>query len=159
MRSSSAPIPVFADREEFGRRLIPSTVAEIERLVATQIGALMGTAALAGIRVRYVKPHGALGNLAADDRSVADSIARATAAISPDLAILAISGTELEAAGRNRNLAVYSEIFADRAYLPNGRLVPRSRPGVMIHDAQAAASRLIDSDVIPRELSALRARG
>jgi UPF0271 protein len=136
--------PSYADREGFGRRVIPCTMGEIERLVATQIGALMGAAALAGTRVRYVKAHGALANLAADDRSVADAIARATAAVSPDLAILAISGTELEAAGRHKNLAVYSEIFADRGYTPAGRLVPRNRPGAMIHDAQAAAARLVD---------------
>ena len=136
--------PSYADREGFGRRVIPCSTGEIERLVATQIGALMGAAALAGTRVRYVKAHGALANVAADDRSVADAIARATAAVSPDLAILAISGTELEAAGRHRNLAVYSEIFADRGYTPTGRLVPRSKPGAMIHDSEAAAARLID---------------
>lgn len=136
--------PSYADRDGFGRRIIPCTTGEIERLVATQIGALMGAAALAGTRVRYVKAHGALANVAADDRSVADAIARATAAVSPDLAILAISGTELEAAGRHKNLAVYSEIFADRGYTPKGRLVPRSRPGAMIDDAEAAAARLVD---------------
>ena len=136
--------PSYADREGFGRRIIPCTVGEIERLVATQVGALMGVAALVGTRVRYVKAHGALANLGADDRSVADAIARAIAAVSPDLAILAISGTELEAAGRHSNLAVYSEIFADRAYTPSGRLVPRGKPGAMIHDPAAAAQRLID---------------
>lgn len=136
--------PSYADREGFGRRVIPCTTGEIERLVATQIGALMGAAALVGTRVRYVKAHGALANVAADDRSVADAIARATAAVSPDLAILAISGTELEAAGHHKNLAVYSEIFADRGYTPAGRLVPRSKPGAMIHDSEAAAARLID---------------
>jgi len=135
--------PGFADREGFGRRLIPSTTAEIERLVATQVGALMGAAALAGSAIRYVKPHGALGNLAADDRPVADAIVRASKAVAPELAILAISGTELEIAGREAGLAVYSEIFADRSYLPNGRLVPRQQAGAMIHDAEVAAERLI----------------
>ena len=104
----------------------------------------MGIAALVGIPVAYVKPHGALGNLAADNREVADAIVRAVAAISPKLAILAISGTELELAGKAKGLAVYSEIFADRGYLPSGRLVPRSRPGAMIEDAQAAAKRLVE---------------
>jgi UPF0271 protein len=93
--------------------------------------------------VRYVKPHGALGNLAADNRGVAASVARATRAISQDLALLAISGTELEAAGRDAGLAVYSEVFADRAYLATGRLVPRSRPGAMIEDSGAASDRLL----------------
>ena len=136
--------PGYADREGFGRRVIPHTTGQIERFVAVQSGALMAAAALAKTRVQYVKPHGALGNLAADDRSVAEAIVRAVAAVSGDLAILAISGTELETAGQRAGLAVYSEIFADRAYLPTGRLVPRSRPGAMIESAQNAAVRLVD---------------
>lgn len=136
--------PGFADREGFGRRLVPLTATEVERLVATQVGALMGAAALAGASVRYVKPHGALANWAADERPVADAVARAVRAISPGLAILAISGTELEHAGRQAGLAVFSEIFADRGYLATGRLVPRSREGAMIHDPALAAARLVD---------------
>lgn len=136
--------PGFADRQGFGRRIIPMPPPEIERLVASQIGALMGVAALAGVAVRYVKPHGALANLAADDRAVADAIARAVAAVSRDLAILAISGTELEPAATACGLAVHAEIFADRAYLPTGRLVPRGQPGAMITDRGVAAGRLVD---------------
>ena len=135
--------PGYADKPGFGRRIIPMTIGEIERMVACQIGALMGAAALAGLPVRYVKAHGALANLAADDRDVAGAIARASRAVSPDLALLAISGTELEGAGTAAGLQVFSEVFADRAYLPNGRLVPRSRPDAMIHDADAAAQRLV----------------
>ncbi|WP_127091981.1 LamB/YcsF family protein [Aquabacter cavernae] len=136
--------PGFADREGFGRRLIPLSGREVEQLVATQIGALMGAAALAGAVVRYVKPHGALGNWAAADPAAATAVARATRAVSADLGILAISGTALEGAGRDAGLAVFSEIFADRAYLANGQLVPRSREGAVIHDAEAAARRLVD---------------
>ena len=91
-----------------------------------------------------MKPHGALGNLAADNRAVADAIARAVRAISPDLAMLAISGTELEPASEAAGLQVYSEIFADRAYLDTGRLVPRARPGAMIEDHRVAADRLLN---------------
>lgn len=136
--------PGYADKPGFGRRIIPMSLAEIERMVATQIGSLMGAAALANMPVTYVKAHGALANLAADDRDVAAAIARATQAVSRDLALLAISGTELEAAGRSVGLQVFSEIFADRAYLPNGRLVPRSDPRAMIYDANMAAQRLVD---------------
>jgi UPF0271 protein len=144
--------PGYADREGFGRRVIPMRETEIERMVAAQIGALMGVAALAGARVRYVKPHGALGNLAADDSGVADAIARAVRAISTDLAVLAISGTELEPASRAVGLNVYSEIFADRGYLGTGRLAPRSRAGAMIEDSEAAAERLLkflDTGLMP----------
>lgn len=135
--------PGFADRAGFGRRLIPLSIREVEQLVATQIGALLGAAALSGAAVRYVKPHGALGNWAADERSVAVAISRAAKAVSSDLAILAISGTELERAGRDAGLAVFSEIFADRSYLATGRLVPRQRDGAMIDDPASAADRLI----------------
>ncbi|HWU65087.1 MAG TPA: 5-oxoprolinase subunit PxpA [Ensifer sp.] len=135
--------PGFADREGFGRRLIPMTPGEIERLVATQTGALMGAAALAGVPVRYIKAHGALANHCADDRAAASAVARAAKAFGSDMAVLAISGTELELAAREAGVPVYSEIFADRGYLSTGRLVPRSRPDAMIHDPQEAADRLV----------------
>jgi UPF0271 protein len=135
--------PGYADPLGFGRRVIPMEPVEIARMVAAQVGALQGVAALAGAKVAYVKAHGALANLAADRREVADAIASAVKALPGNLAILAISGTELEAAGRAAGLPTYSEIFADRAYLPNGRLVPRSRPDAMVHGAKAAAERLI----------------
>lgn len=135
--------PGYADPAGFGRRVIPMSPAEIGRLVAAQVGALQGVAALAGTEVRYVKPHGALGNLAADDRAVAGAIVAAVRALPGGLSILAISGTELELAAREAGVVVYSEIFADRAYLSTGRLVPRSRPGAVLTDANEAATRLI----------------
>lgn len=135
--------PGYADREGFGRRVIPMTGPEIERLVAAQTGALLGAAALAGARVRFVKAHGALGNLAAAEPVVAEAVARATAAVDPGLALLAIAGTALEAAGRRAGLDVYAEIFADRAYLADGRLAPRARDGAVLHDPEAAADRLL----------------
>lgn len=134
--------PGYADPIGFGRRVIPMEPGEIGRMVAAQVGALAGVAALAGVGLRYVKPHGALANLAADDRAVAAAIAAAVAALPGRLAILAISGTELESAARAAGVTVFSEIFADRAYLPNGRLVPRSHPGAVLHDATEAAERL-----------------
>lgn len=134
--------PGYPDREGFGRRVIPMAPAEVGRMIAAQVGALAGVAALAGARVAYVKPHGALGNLAADDVAVAQAIAQAVAAIG-GLGMLAISGTALEDAARAAGLPVWSEVFADRAYLSTGRLVPRSRPDAMIHDADAAAERLL----------------
>ncbi|MBH1973727.1 MAG: LamB/YcsF family protein [Rhodobacteraceae bacterium] len=135
--------PGYADPLGFGRRVIPMMAQGIERMVATQIGALMGAAALAGVKVAYVKAHGALANLAADEPAVAQAVARAVAAVSPDLGLLAISGTALEPAGRDCGLRVFREVFADRAYQPDGRLVPRSQPGAVIEDAAAAVARLI----------------
>jgi len=144
--------PGFNDREGFGRRDIPMPPAEIARMCAAQIGALMALAAQVGVRVTYVKPHGALGNLAARDRAVADAIVDAVRRIDPAMAYLAISGTQGELAARAAGVPVYSEIFADRGYLSSGQLVPRGQDGAMIHDADAAADRLIgymDTGLMP----------
>lgn len=134
--------PGYPDREGFGRRRLPCTPAEVERFVAAQVGALVGVGRLAGVPVAYVKPHGALGNVAAEDRPVAEAIVRAVAAFD-GLAVLAIAGTELERAARASGLETFSEIFADRGYTPEGLLVPRGRPGAMIEDAEAAVERLL----------------
>lgn len=133
--------PGYADPLGFGRRVIPMTPAEIGRMVAAQVGALRGVAALARVRVAYVKPHGALGNLAAADAEVAAEIARVAGVLG--LPVLAISGTALEMACRGAGVEVFSEVFADRAYQADGQLVPRALAGAVIHDAGAAAARLM----------------
>lgn len=135
--------PSYVDREGFGRRVIPMHPDEIGRMVVAQVGALAAIARLAGTEVRYIKPHGALGNVAAADAAVAAEIIGAVRVAFPEMAILAISGTQLEIEARAAGVEVYSEIFADRAYQSNGQLVPRSQPGAVIHDADAAARRLI----------------
>ncbi|WP_372887311.1 LamB/YcsF family protein [Shimia sp.] len=135
--------PGYADREGFGRRVIPMPPVEIGRMIAAQIGALIAVAALVPVAVRYVKPHGALGNLAARDRTVAQAICDSVRQVDPNLAILAISGSCLERAATEAGLAVYSEVFADRGYLGSGQLVPRGTEGAMIHDPEEAAERLI----------------
>ncbi len=136
--------PSYPDKEGFGRRRLPSPPAEIERFVAAQIGALIAIGALVGQPITYVKPHGALGNVAAAEPAVADAIIRAVRAIDSSLAILAISGTALETVARAEGVIVYSEIFADRGYTPAGQLVPRGTPGAMIHDPAMATDRLLD---------------
>ena len=135
--------PGYADREGFGRRVIPMQAAEVGRMVVAQVGALAALARLAGTQVGYVKPHGALGNLAAADLTMASAIVAAVKTMDPTLAILAISGTQLERAAREQGVAVFSEVFADRAYLPDGQLVPRSQAGAVLHDAKQAADRLV----------------
>ncbi len=135
--------PGFNDREGFGRRLIPMSPEEIGRMCAAQIGALMAMSKLTGTTVGYVKPHGALGNLAASDRQVADAIVAVVQSIDSGMAVLAISGTQTEQAARAAKAPVYSEIFADRGYLSTGQLVPRGQDGAMIHDAKEAADRLL----------------
>ena len=135
--------PGYNDREGFGRRVIPMKPDEIARMAVAQIAALQGVARLAGAEVSYVKPHGALANLAARDADVAAAIAAAIGKLG-GLKVLAISGTKFEHAARNLGLPVYSEIFADRGYLSTGQLVPRGQDGAMIHDAGEAAARLVE---------------
>ena len=135
--------PGYNDRDGFGRRVIPMSPQEIGRMVAAQVGALIGVAALTPAQVRYVKPHGALANLAARDADVASEILLAVRSVDPSLAILAISGTALEQVAKAADAEVFSEIFADRAYLSSGQLVPRSHADAVIHDADAAAERLL----------------
>ena len=135
--------PSYPDLQGFGRRPIPYSAKEIERLVAYQLGAAMGIAALAGHRITHVKAHGSLGNRATEDAAAADAIARATKSVDPRLAILAIAGTEIERAAERCNMKAVREIFADRAYTKAGNLVPRSQPGAVIHDAKAASERII----------------
>ncbi len=137
--------PGYADREGFGRRIIPMGLDELGRMVAAQIGALRAVAALVPtpIDVSYVKAHGALANLAARDGDVAAALVDAVQRIDADLAILAISGTEVERVARAAGSPVFSEVFADRGYRSNGQLVPRGEPGAMIHDEAEAADRII----------------
>ena len=135
--------PSYPDLQGFGRRAMALSPAELESQVACQVGALAGIAALENIRVTHVKPHGALNNLACVDRSVADTVCRAVAAIDRTLILLAPAASELVVAGRAAGLPVVEEIFADRAYLPDGQLVPRSRPDAMIHGAEACLAHVL----------------
>lgn len=135
--------PGYPDLMNFGRRKLPFTPEEVLRFCVAQIGSLMAIAQLAGTRVLYVKPHGALANVAADDRTVAEAIARGVEALG-GLAVLAISGTELDHVARARGLPTYSEIFADRGYTKLGRLVPRTHPRAMVTDSEEAAERLLN---------------
>ena len=134
--------PGYADPLGFGRRIIPMSEVQIERMVAHQIGALMGQAALAGVEVTYVKPHGALSNLASRDRGVADAIARAVTAVG-GLALLATTLSELYRAGEAAGLRTVAEAFADRTYEPDGQLTPRSQEGSVLNDPGEAAAHAL----------------
>lgn len=134
----------FPDLAGFGRRPMAMTPREIERAVAYQIGASQALAALSAHRITYVKAHGALANIAERDLDVANALARATRAVDASLALLAIALSEQTRAGERAGLTVAHEIFADRAYLDDGRLQPRSQPGAVITDCDAAIARVRD---------------
>lgn len=135
--------PGYGDLWGFGRRVLPHSPQEIERLTAYQIGAAQAMAALVGHKVTYVKAHGALSNLASVDRDVADAIARAVAGVDRDLTLLCIANSALVGAAEAAGLPLAHEIFADRAYGDDGLLVSRSQPGAVLHDAGAAAARVV----------------
>lgn len=135
--------PGFDDKQGFGRRRIPLDIKDIEQLIASQIGALVGIANLAKASVKYVKPHGALNNWATENMDVSDAISRAIKLSFPELSLLAVSGTKLETAGLNAGLNTFSEIFADRGYNKNGTLVPRGEKGALIKDTKYATKRLL----------------
>ncbi len=135
--------PGFPDLWGFGRRNIPFSVGEIERLVAYQIGAAQALATYVGHPITHVKAHGALGNLTQQDESVARAVNNAIKAVDPKLVCLTIALGHQERLAREMGLACRSEIFADRAYTDEGFLVHRSKSGAVIHDAAAAAERVV----------------
>jgi len=130
--------PGFPDLQGFGRRRMDIPLLELEAMLTCQIGALEACARAQGIRVTHVKPHGALSNIACAERKVADAIARAVFRLDPTLILLSPAASQLILAGREKGLPVVEEIFADRAYLDDGNLVPRSQPGAMVHGAEAS---------------------
>jgi len=134
--------PSFPDREGFGRRDLQLPPLQIEDIVVSQIEALAAIAAAEGVRLQHVKPHGALFNVAVRDRSVADAIARAIALVDPALILFGLPASELIAAGKAAGLRTACEAFADRAYRPDGTLVPRTQPGAVIDDAAQVLTRL-----------------
>jgi UPF0271 protein len=135
--------PGYPDLQGFGRRPMALSAAEIEALLAYQIGALKGIAAACGAAVGHVKPHGALSNLAAADRETALAVARGVKAADAGLILLAPAGSAMAAAGQELGLAVAEEVFADRNYGDDGNLVPRSHPRAMVHDPDEAAANVL----------------
>lgn len=135
--------PGFADLQGFGRREMTVDPSEIEDSLIAQIGALAAIARAEGVALQHVKAHGALYNMAARDRALADAIARAIASVDPALIMFGLPGSPMIEAGRAAGLRVASEGFADRAYQPDGSLAPRSRPGAVIDDAAAVVTRAV----------------
>ena len=133
--------PGFLDILGFGRREIHLELQEVEDLVLYQISALAGIASAEGGKLQHVKPHGALYNMAAKDRALADVIAHAVAAIDETLILFGLSGSCLLEAGQAQGLRVASEVFADRAYTVDGSLVSRGEAGAVIHDPAIVVER------------------
>ena len=135
--------PGFLDLHGFGRRQMHLSLTEIERLISYQIGAALGMAALVGAKITHIKPHGALSNMACADADMSQAICKAVKAVDRSLILLAPALSELSAAGAKTGLVVAQEVFADRTYMPDGQLTPRSRPDSMIYDAQQSLEQCL----------------
>jgi UPF0271 protein len=135
--------PGFADLQGFGRREMTVDPAELEDSLLAQVGALAAIAKAEGVPLRHVKAHGALYNMAARERPLADAIARAIKAADASLVMFGLPNSPMIDAGRAAGLQVAAEGFADRAYQADGSLAPRSRDGAVIHDPSAVVARAV----------------
>lgn len=131
------------DLQGFGRRELRITPAEAHALTLYQIGALDAFARAAGTRLAHVKPHGALYNMAAKDRALADAIARALRDFDPALTLVGLAGSELPKAGAALGLRVAHEAFADRRYEADGSLTPRREADAVIEDVGSAVAQAV----------------
>lgn len=135
--------PGFADLHGFGRRRMNLSSQELENLVIYQLGAARSMAAAQGASLRHLKLHGALANMCSEDEDMAMTCYRAALRVMPDITIMAMAATAQERAVRALGCDWVGEIFSDRAYEEDGRLVDRKKPGAVIHDANLAAERVV----------------
>ncbi len=135
--------PSFFDRENFGRKELKVPNEEVFDAVAYQLGIFQAIASALGVRPNHVKPHGALYNMAVRDEKLADAIARGIESVDPKLILFAPDNTELARAGETHGVQIAREIFADRNYLNDGWLVPRTRPDALLRDPKEAAERVL----------------
>ncbi|KZY37705.1 hypothetical protein A3731_14650 [Roseovarius sp. HI0049] len=136
--------PGFPDLQGFGRRRMHMPPASLANLVRYQVGAADGMARAAGGRIRHLKLHGALANMASEDEDMARACYEAALSVAPDLIVMVLAGTAQEKAAQSIGCPIAHEIFADRAYNDDATLVDRSQPGAVIHDAALAGQRMVE---------------
>lgn len=160
--------PGFHDLQGFGRRKIEMAPAEIEALVQYQVGAL--TAFVPGHRLHHVKAHGALYNLAAKDRQVADAVVAGIKAADEQTVIYGLANSELIKSAKAAGMKFAQEAFADRNYEADGSLVSRSQSNAVITDPAIAAKRAVkmiqdqaitavNGDVLPTAIDSICVHG
>lgn len=133
----------YRDLAGFGRRFIDMEPAALTDDVLYQIGALEAFARVAGSRVRYVKPHGALYNAIVHHEEQAAAVVEAVRRYDPTLPVLGLPGSAWLRLAEEEGLTVVREAFADRAYNPDGTLVSRREPGAVLHDSDQIAERCV----------------
>ncbi len=152
--------PGYRDLAGFGRRFMDVDPDELTDDVVYQIGALQALARAAGTSVRYVKPHGALYNTIAVHERQARAVVRAVREVDDALPLLVLPGTVIEAEARTAGLRTVVEAFADRAYRPDGALVPRREPGAVLHTESDVVEHVLriatDGEVVAVDGSRIR---
>ncbi|NHI17373.1 LamB/YcsF family protein [Microbacterium excoecariae] len=133
----------YRDLAGFGRRFVDYTESELADDIVYQMGALQALARRAGGAVSYVKPHGALYNAIVTHEAHARAVIAAVAAVDDALPVLLLPGSVALEVAERRGLRGVREAFADRAYAPDGSLVPRSAEGAVLHDPAEVASRVV----------------
>ncbi|MEO0831278.1 MAG: 5-oxoprolinase subunit PxpA [Pseudomonadota bacterium] len=136
--------PGFADLQGFGRQRMSLPGESLGNLIGYQIGAAQAMARSVGAEVRHLKLHGALANMASEDKEMALTCYRAALSVAPNVIVMVLAGTAQEAAVRELGALAACEIFADRAYNDDATLVDRSLPGAVIHDVNRAATRMVE---------------
>jgi UPF0271 protein len=136
--------PGFPDLVGFGRRNLAMSPQEVYDIVLYQIGAVYAFTRAAGLDLVHVKPHGALYNMAAKDRALADAVALATHRFDWNLVLVGLAGSELLHAGQAIGLRTASEGFLDRNYEFDGSLTPRDKSDAVIHDFESVSSRVVN---------------
>jgi UPF0271 protein len=148
--------PGYADREHFGRVAIALPASAVEALVLYQVAALDGFVRSRGGTLTHVKPHGALYHAGAELPDVARAIAEGVRRFRPGLVLVGPAGSMLIEAGREAELPVAEEAFADRRYMADGSTVPRSEPRAVITDPDEAAEQAVG---LARDRSVVAADG
>jgi 5-oxoprolinase (ATP-hydrolysing) subunit A len=133
----------YRDLAGFGRRFMDVDRAELTDDILYQLAALDGIARVAGTRVSYVKPHGALYNAAVSHEGHAQAVVDAVLAYDRRLPVLGLPGSVLLREAEAAGMRPVSEGFADRGYTPAGTLVPRTQPGALVHDPVTVAARAL----------------
>jgi UPF0271 protein len=133
----------YRDLAGFGRRFVDVAPDELADDVVYQIGALDGMCRVAGTAVRYVKPHGALYNAIVHHEAQAAAVVAAVRDYSPELPVLGLPGSAFLRAAERAGLRAVPEFFVDRGYTADGTLVPRSRPGAVLHDPDEVTTRVL----------------
>jgi UPF0271 protein len=133
----------YRDLTGFGRRFIDVAPAELTADVIYQIGALDTMCRVAGGRVQYVKPHGALYNAIVHHEAQAAAVVAAVVAVDDTLPVLGLPGSAFLRLAQEAGLRTVTEAFADRAYTPEGTLLSRLEPGAVLHDPKVVAERMV----------------